>query len=123
MSIKCSGLKDDIVGIIKYSVSIIFGRTDEEIKFALGLTDNRYYDLYKHLLSLIDEGKINEAENMMYDREEDSIAYLELMLSVYMYINERSDDELEINNYSRDEIYDGINMALKKYNCDSLTLI
>lgn len=67
------------------------------------------YDLLAQLKALADKGKINEAENMLSDRldgqDEGSLA---LALEFYLYINEFSNEFLEENNYSRDEIKEGI---------------
>ncbi|MGN0369755.1 MAG: DUF6483 family protein [Butyrivibrio sp.] len=61
------------------------------------------------LLDMIDKGKINEAENLLFDPENTiKKDNLKTALLFYSYLNEKDDDFLEANNYSRDEIRSGI---------------
>ena len=61
------------------------------------------------LLDMIDKGKINEAENLLFDPENTiKKDNLKTALLFYSYLNEKDNDFLEANNYSRDEIRSGI---------------
>ena len=61
------------------------------------------------LLDMIDKGKINEAENLLFNPENTiKKDNLKTALLFYSYLNEKDDDFLEANNYSRDEIRSGI---------------
>ena len=52
----------------------------------------------------------NEAENLLFEEVDPADKqYLEMALAFYMYLNEFDDDFLYTNNYSREEIVDGIN--------------
>lgn len=67
--------------------------------------------LYQRLVSMADEGDINDAENLLSEEMEDNDkTYLELALSFYLYLNEFDDDFLDDHDYSREEILDGIRM-------------
>jgi ribosome assembly protein YihI (activator of Der GTPase) len=59
----------------------------------------------ENLLDMVDAGKINEAENRLYDiisaTDMDS---LKVALLFYSYLNDKTDDFLEANDFSRDEI-------------------
>ncbi len=116
MSINCFRLREDIVGIVKFSLSILFGSNEKKYKFNQTSGDEVYPKLYKKLIKLIDDGDINEAENLLIENETDDISYLELMLATYLYINELSDEQIKKSDYTREEIYDGVIRALKKYN-------
>lgn len=71
----------------------------------------RAMSLYEDLLSLADKGQINQAENLLSEEmQEGDRSYLELALSFYLYLNDFEDDFLEDNDYSREEILDGIRM-------------
>lgn len=60
------------------------------------------------LLDMVDAGKINEVENRLYDLTSDKDGNrLEAALLFYYYLNEKTDDFLEANNFSRDEIKSG----------------
>ena len=64
---------------------------------------------YKKLISMIDDGQINEAENLLLDGlEPDSRAYFELALMFYEKLNGKTDEFLEEHEYSREEVTDGI---------------
>ncbi len=116
MSINCFRLREDIVGIVKFSLSILFGSNEKKYKFNQTSSNEVYPKLYKKLIKLIDDGDINEAENLLIENETDDISYLELMLATYLYINELSDEQIKKSDYTREEIYDGVIRALKKYN-------
>lgn len=61
------------------------------------------------LLDMIDKGKINEAENLLFNPENTiKKDNLKTALLFYSYLNEKDDDFLEAHNYSRDEIRSGI---------------
>lgn len=63
----------------------------------------------ENLLDMVDTGKINEAENKLYDLIRDTdMNRLEVALLFYSYLNDKTDDFLEANEFSRDEIKLGI---------------
>lgn len=73
------------------------------------------------LLDMVDEGKINEAENLLYDMlGEENMINLESGLIFYSYLNEQSDAFLIFNGYSRAEIKDGVKRIVASYNLDDL---
>ena len=74
------------------------------------------------LLDLIKEGKINEAENMMYSLPESSgRERLKMKILFYSYLNEYDDDFLEKNDFSRDEVRDGLKNALENEGLSSIS--
>ena len=73
------------------------------------------------LLNMVDEGKINEAENLLYEMtEETDKGNLEIALLFYSYLNDKSDDFLEDNDFSRDEIRQGLADVISKYGLDGM---
>lgn len=63
----------------------------------------------ENLLDMVDTGKINEAENKLYDLISDTdMNSLEVALLFYSYLNDKTDDFLEANEFSREEIKLGI---------------
>lgn len=88
--------------------------------FMCGTSENKYKQpkfmevesgdsIYYRLIEMIDKGDFNEAENTMYEclnPEEIDDCYT--MLCVYDYMNEFDDEFIEKNNYSREEIRDGV---------------
>ena len=76
---------------------------------------------YIKLISMIDDGQINEAENLFLDGlEADSRAYFELTLMFYEKLNGKTDEFLEEHDYSREEVTDGIKYVVDFYGYGSL---
>ena len=74
---------------------------------------------YKKLTAMIDDGQINEAENLLLDgMEVDSRAYFELLF--YEKLNAKTDEFLEEHDYSREEVLDGIKYVVDFYGYGSL---
>lgn len=72
--------------------------------------------LHRKLLQLLKEGKINEAENMLFEEvDTNDIKYLELALDFYNRLNEMDDEFLENNNFSRKEVEEGLKDLLKEF--------
>ena len=70
----------------------------------------------KELLALIDEGRIDEAENQLYEMTCDGDRQnLEIGLLFYYNLNGKDDDFLEAHNFSREEIMTGIQDLADRY--------
>jgi len=63
------------------------------------------------LLKKIEDGKLNEAENFLFDvlNKSDDPAMLEVGVWFYAQLNKQSDKQLEQAEFSREEIADGLN--------------
>lgn len=73
------------------------------------------------LLNLIDAGKINEAENHLYDIiEGGNITGLEIALLFYSYLNDKTDEFLICNNFSREEVKMGIEYVANQFGLGSV---
>lgn len=60
------------------------------------------------LLDMVDERKINEAENVVHEiTENGEYKNLETVLLFYSYLNEKPDGFWEKNNFSQDEVKEG----------------
>jgi hypothetical protein len=76
------------------------------------------------LLDMVDDGKINEAENEIYKMTENlNQNNLEVALLFYSYLNDKSDEFLEDNNFSRDEIKEGLETIISRYGLNSIASI
>lgn len=71
------------------------------------------------LLDMIDEGAINEAENIIFELAEDN-ANLEMILLFYSYLNDKSDTFLVENHFSRKELQADLMNILSQYGLDSM---
>ena len=70
----------------------------------------------EELLALIDEGRIDEAENQLYEMTCDGDRQnLEIGLLFYYNLNGKDDDFLETHNFSREEIMTGIQDLADRY--------
>lgn len=78
----------------------------------------------KDLLDMADNGNINEAENRLYDLiSNGDIDSLKIALLFYSYLNDKSDEFLETNEFSREEIELGIKNLADKFGLKSITKI
>ena len=70
----------------------------------------------ENLIALTDEGKIDEAENQLYEMTCDGDHQnLEIGLLFYYNLNGKDDDFLEVHNFSREEIMTGIQDLADRY--------
>lgn len=85
---------------------------------------NRYHvgdDLYTRLCRMADEGKINEAENLLYEEMvPGDMDYLEMALAFYANLNCFEDEVLHRYHYTRDEIKEGMEDFLDRYGCSDM---
>lgn len=76
------------------------------------------------LMNMIDDGRIDEAENKVYEiTEERDIKKLEIAVLFYSYLNDKSDEFLEEHNFSREEIRSGLKDISSRYGMDSFAEI
>lgn len=65
---------------------------------------------------MLDEGKVNEAENRLYEELDPArLPMLELALAFYSRLNQFDDAYLEAHNYSRQEIEEGLHAVTKLF--------
>lgn len=70
----------------------------------------------ENLIALTDEGKIDEAENQLYEMTCDGDRQnLEIGLLFYYNLNGKDDDFLEVHNFSREEIMTEIQDLADRY--------
>ena len=70
----------------------------------------------EELLALTDEGRIDKAENQLYEMTCDGDRQnLEIGLLFYYNLNGKDDDFLEVHNFSREEIMTGIQDLADRY--------
>ena len=111
--------KDYIMRMIKEMVSVLFSillgkqyvSVDEERKNGYEVSGTDLNDL----LDMIDNGQINEAENLMLDNIDYSDKKgLAAALLFYQYLSEKKKDFLQDHDYSDEEILEGAKQVLKK---------
>lgn len=78
--------------------------------------------LYLDLKTMIKEGKINEAENFLFDRIETTYdkEYLEIAIDFYSQLNNLPDEFLEEHDFSREEVMEGLSRVKQLYGIEEL---
>lgn len=119
--------QDYIMRLIKEMVRAILKllfNIDAESPSVELLKDAEEKQTLKSLLDLIDAGRIDEAENRIYEITENlDKSNLEIALLFYSYLNDQSDNFLEENNFSRDELKQGLKDITARYGVDSIAEI
>ena len=98
-----------IKDLIKTIAKFFFG--SDSVTYQL--PDEREYTetdyLYQQLVDMINQGDINEAEDLLYEKlDPQNKKYLKLGLDFYSKLNNLTDEYLASHNYSRDEIELGL---------------
>lgn len=78
--------------------------------------------LYLNLRELVDNGKINDAEDLLFNNIElnPNFGFLEIAVDFYSYLNKLDDEFLIKNNFSKDEVLEGIKDIEKIYRVESM---
>lgn len=111
--------QDYIMRLIKEMVrallKLIFN-VDTETPAEEMLEDENQQEDFNDLIDMVDRGLINEAENRVYEMTESGEkADLEVALLFYSYLNDKSEEFLLENNFSREEIKLGLKDLLARY--------
>lgn len=78
----------------------------------------------ENLLDMVDAGEINEAENRLYELiSVTDTNSLEAVLLFYSYLNDKTDDFLEANDFSREEIKLGMENVIENFGLSSIAKI
>lgn len=105
--------KDYIMRIIKEMFRVLFSLMLGKQYQSVELPKENKYEVsgkaLEELEQLVDDGRINEAENLLldgidYTNQEEVLA----ALLFYQYVSEQEDAFLLAHNYSREEVLDGI---------------
>lgn len=112
-------LKEMIRAIFK----MLFG-IDEKSLTAELLESQEDAELLESLLELIDDGIIRDAESLLlYGSIDGSMGSLKTALLFYSYLNDKTDEFLEENGFSREDIKSGINKLMDRYNLSDLARV
>lgn len=81
-------------------------------------------ELLESLFELIDDGIIRDAESLLlYGSIDGSMGSLKTALLFYSYLNDKTDEFLEENCFSREDIKSGINKLMDRYNLSDLARV
>lgn len=116
--------QDYVMRLIKEMVQAILKllfNIDTESPTVELLENKAEKETLEKLLDMVDAGKINEAENRLYDIISDTdVNNLQVALLFYYYLNDKTDDFLEINDFSRDEIKSGLENVIDRFGLSSI---
>ncbi len=117
-------LAGKIAGNIRMCMYLICGMKENKYKQPKFLENCAEDSVYYRIVGLADEGLFDEAENFMYEslNPVDKQEYY-TMLAAYEYMNDFDDDFLEKNNFSREEIEDGIAEITEKHDTEGMYAI
>ena len=106
-----------IHGIAQVLARILLGRQMEEGAEIASVLQKEGKEAYGRLRRLADEGRINEAEELLFDILEtaswENRQKAALAICFYDHVNEKDDAFLEKADFSRDEIMEGLEDAMK----------
>lgn len=112
-------LKEMIRAIFK----MLFG-IDEKSQTAELLESQEDAELLESLLELADDGIIRDAERLLlYGSIDGSMGRLKTALLFYSYLNDKTDEFLDGNGFSREDIKSGINLLMDRYNLSDLARV
>lgn len=107
--------------ILKVLVKVLFNIDSETISSSL-IQNMETRETADDLLRKIDRGNINEAENVLSELIKNrTLNNLLAGIVFYSYLNEKDDEYLESNDFTRDEVEDGIKHLLSKYGLATMT--
>ena len=116
--------QDYVMRLIKEMVRAILKllfNIDTESPTVELLENKEEKETLENLLDMVDAGEINGAENKLYDLiNVTDINSLEVALLFYSYLNDKTDDFLEANDFSRDEIKLGMENVADSFGLNSI---
>lgn len=94
-------------------------RDDEKDKTVQTVEDSNLNQRYQKLKNLVEEKRINEAENLLYEYldelDQDENRAFGLALLFYDMLTGLSEDYLNESGYTREEVTEGVKMAASRY--------
>ena len=116
--------QDYIMRLIKEMVRALLKllfNIDTESPTSELLEEKEAKETLDQLLDMVDDGKINQAENELYELlSQESMTNLEIALLFYSYLNDKEDGFLKEHDYSREEIKMGIKMLASRYGLNNI---
>ena len=106
--------------MVRTIIKLIFNIDEKTVDIEQELKETS--DLYIRLVRLADAGKINEAENLLYEQlEHGQPEYLTAALGFYDHLNDYTEEFLDKADFSREEIKSGLVSVLRMYGYEGMT--
>lgn len=101
--------------VIRVLVTVALGKTYKQVELD---AENKYEvsgDNVNQWKKMIDNGEINEAENLLLDEMDyTSREAVEEAIWFYGYVSEKGEAFLKEHDYSEEEVFDGLQMLAKR---------
>jgi len=106
--------------IVRTVLKLLFNISTESPTVEL-LENKEEKALLEEMMDMVDGGCINEAENQLYDILDNCEGSgLMMALLLYSYLNDKTDEFLETNDFSREEIKQGMEMIADRFGLDDI---
>ena len=106
--------------MVRTIIKLIFNIDEKTVDIEQELKETS--DIYIRLVRLADAGKINEAENLLYEQlENGQPEYLKAALGFYDHLNDYTEEFLDKADFSREEIKSGLVSVLRMYGYEGMT--
>lgn len=104
-----------IAQLIRFLAKIVFGKDTVTYELSEDEAYKESDNLHKALVALLSDGKINEAENLLFDefKSEDN-RHMMVALDFYRRLNDFGDEFLRDHDFSREEIEEGLREIASK---------
>lgn len=105
-----------ITSFIHMIGKVLFKKDSVELNIHGESNSEKVHLLYERLINLINNLKINEAEDLLFENiETNDLIYIKIAMDFYDKVNKLSDEELEEADFSREEIKLGLEDILRLY--------
>ena len=103
--------------VIRVLVTVALGKTYKQVELKYEVTGDNVNQWKK----MIDNGEINEAENLLLDEMDyTSREAVEEAIWFYGYVSEKGEAFLKEHDYSEEEVFDGLQMLAKRSGYEEL---
>lgn len=104
-----------ITNLIKFLSKVIFGKDTVTYEPSEDEKHKQSDGLHKQLLTLLSAGKINEAENILFEKlNPKDNRQMMVAIDFYQRVNNLDNEFLQANNFSREEIEEGLRDTAKR---------
>lgn len=111
-----------ITNLIQMIGKVIFKNDNIQLNIHDESNSAKIHRLYERLINLLNNLKINEAEDLLFENiDTKDLIYIKIAMDFYSRLNKLNDEELEMADFTREEIRAGLEDVLKLYNI-SLTI-
>ncbi|WMM23785.1 DUF6483 family protein [Tissierella sp. MB52-C2] len=105
-----------ITSFIDMIGKVLFKKDSFELNIHGESNSEKIHLLYERLINLINNLKVNEAEDLLFENiETNDLIYIKIAMDFYDKVNKLSDEELEEADFSREEIKLGLEDILRLY--------